>query len=143
MTDFTLLDLTTCNSLSLLENFILNLKEASNTFRYFTKRDLNIVKTHIVSFLVLENNGPVAYGHLEQDKSIVWLGVCVLPNYQGRKLGLMVMNELIAKAKQKKIHEIYLTVDIQNKAAINLYEQLGFIKIELFNNSFKYKLYLI
>ena len=140
MTDYTLFDLTTCDSLNLLENFVLNLEEALNTFRYFTKRDLNIVKTHIVSFLVLENDMPVAYGHLEQYESIVWLGVCVLPNYQGRKLGLMVMNELISKAKKKKIHEIYLTVDRQNKAAINLYEQLGFTKIEVLNRYYKYKL---
>ncbi len=140
MKDFTFLDLTTIDSLRLLENFVENLGDAINTFRYFTKRDLNIVKKHIASFLVLENDAPVAYGHLERVDGIVWLGVCVLPNYQGRKLGMMVMTELIAKAKKKKIPEIYLTVDKSNDAAINLYVQLGFAEIEVFDDYVKYKL---
>jgi ribosomal protein S18 acetylase RimI-like enzyme len=140
MKDFTQLDLTTSDSLQLLENFIGKLEDASSTFRYFNKRDINIVKKHVVSYLVLYNEVPVAYGHLEKVDAVVWLGVCVLPNFQGRKIGTLIMNDLIRKAKKKKIPKIYLTVDKENKSAINLYEQIGFTKIEVFENYYKYKL---
>lgn len=142
MNSYTIQDLTTADSLDLLQEFVANLGDAANTFRYFSKRELSIVKNHLVSLLLLDNGSPVAYGHLEQDDNIVWLGVCVLPNHKGKKLGLLVMNELLAEAKQKKIAQIDLTVDKENLPAIALYEKLCFVQTNVAETYYRYQLIL-
>jgi ribosomal protein S18 acetylase RimI-like enzyme len=112
----------------LLSNFIENLGPASKTFRYFNKRSVEIISKHLVTLLMLENQTPIAYGHLDPENDVVWLGICVLPPNAGKGIGKEMMNALIAKARENQLDRICLTVDQGNLPAINLYEKFNFQK---------------
>jgi ribosomal protein S18 acetylase RimI-like enzyme len=129
----------TGNNVGLLQNFIDNIGESAGTFRYFAKRDVSVIKQHIATLLFTENDKPVAYGHLEREGDEVWLGVCVLPGVKGKGYGKQMMNALIQKAEANNVKKISLTVDKVNKAAVQLYEKLGFKKVAETDSYFKYE----
>ena len=93
-------------NLNLLEIFVSNLGDAALSFRYFAKRDISIVLKHEVTLLILLKGQPVAYGHLEKEKEIIWLGLCVLPNYQQLGFGKSMMKLLMQSAIDLDIKNI-------------------------------------
>jgi len=95
-------------NLNLLEIFVSNLGDAALSFRYFAKRDISIVLKHEVTLLILLKGQPVAYGHLEKEKEIIWLGLCVLPNYQQLGFGKSMMKLLMQSAIDLDIKNISL-----------------------------------
>jgi ribosomal protein S18 acetylase RimI-like enzyme len=111
---------------NILRAFIENAGESLTTFRYFSKRDLNIIKNHILTVLILDNNEPTCYGHLDIEGDIIWLGICVTPSKRHKGYGSQMMKYLIHSALEKNIREIYLKVDTTNKNAIALYKRFGF-----------------
>ncbi len=127
------------NNIFLLQDFINNMGEAATSFRYFARRDIKVIEQHEATLLFIENNRPVAYGHLEKEKDEVWLGICVLPNAKGKGYGKQMMNALIQKATANNIKKISLTVDKINKTAIHLYEKTGFSKVKETDSYFKYE----
>ena len=58
--------------------------------------------------------------------------ICVLPGYQGHGLGRMLMLTAIDTLRTMKFKELTLTVTAHNKAAVQLYEKLGFHTIKSF-----------
>jgi ribosomal protein S18 acetylase RimI-like enzyme len=58
--------------------------------------------------------------------------ICVLPGYQGHGLGRMLMLTAIDTLRTMKFKELTLTVTADNKAAVQLYEKLGFHTIKSF-----------
>ncbi|MEZ5010009.1 MAG: GNAT family N-acetyltransferase [Chitinophagales bacterium] len=127
----------------LLEYFLENLEEAKESFRYFNKRPLSIINSHLCTFLLIaENCQPIAYGHLDKEDDIVWLGIAVNSKSQGKGIGKLMMSHLIRFAQNNNINNIQLSVDIDNVKARNLYEKMGFIcsssfkKYALYNLSF-------
>jgi ribosomal protein S18 acetylase RimI-like enzyme len=127
-----------------LEQFIADAGSSLTSFRYFKKRPLEVIKDHLCTFLLLDKEKPVAYGHLDvsdeaaissmcgSDEKVaptektIWLGIAVSEKYKGKGLGLIMMNQLITFAKQNKVKQIKLSVDNDNAPAIKLYEKLGF-----------------
>ncbi len=57
--------------------------------------------------------------------------VAVTPNYRGRGISKILMNELIAMAKLEGAKELYLEVRSSNRVAQNLYRSLDFKMIGL------------
>ena len=132
----------------LLEQFIAEAGTSLNSFRYFQKRPLDVIKNHLCTFLLLDEGKPVAYGHLDMTneatiaancgskekivptEKTIWLGIAVTEKYLGLGLGVLMMNQLISFAKQNKVKEIKLSVDNDNIGAIKLYEKLGFKLLE-------------
>lgn len=104
----------------LLKEFLLN--PMPSTFRYFTNRDVDqCIQTHTLTLLGLEDGKPVAYAHIDDR----WVGVCVLPEAQGRGYGSLLLDLIIASATT----DLRLTVDITNEQAIRLYTQRGFTTV--------------
>jgi ribosomal protein S18 acetylase RimI-like enzyme len=58
--------------------------------------------------------------------------ICVLPGYQGHRLGRMLMLTAIDTLRTMKFKELTLTVTADNKTAVQLYEKLGFRTIKSF-----------
>ena len=98
----------------------------SEHFRYFNTRPTSIIKNHKLTLIGLVNNIPIAYGHIDYE-TYNWLGICVLDGYQGKGYGKKMMNELIGYADVAGL-ELYLSVDIDNINAINLYSKYNFIE---------------
>lgn len=52
----------------------------------------------------------------------------VLPNYQGKKIGQLLVREFLNIAKAKGKRYVYLTTDCENNSAVNkFYQKLGFL----------------
>ena len=114
----------------LLEQFIAEAGTSLRSFRYFQKRPIEVIKNHVCTFLLLDEEKPVAYGHLDNEEGVTWLGIAVSEKQVGQGLGIMMMNQLISFAKLNGVKEIKLSVDNDNAAAIKLYEKLGFKLVE-------------
>jgi GNAT superfamily N-acetyltransferase len=126
-----------------LKYFINNIGEAGKTFRYFQKRNCDVIKNHITTLLILNENSPIGYGHLEKEGENIWLGICVLPEFKGKGIGKVIMNELIKVARDENLKYIALTVDKDNVGAIKLYLSFGFKLISEEKDCFKYQLELL
>jgi GNAT superfamily N-acetyltransferase len=109
--------------------FIEDLKQGAENFRYFQSRPIEIIHNHLATILILnESDYPVAYGHLEKEGDILWLGLAVADGYVNQGLGNKMMNRLIDLAKQNDETAISLSVDKTNLKAQKLYLNHGFQK---------------
>jgi perosamine synthetase len=111
----------------LLKEFI-SLKEIPNTFRYFKKNNIDIIKNHIITFLLYENNKIAGYFHIDYEKedNTYWFGLCILPLYQNKRYGTKIMEYIFNHPKIINISNIKLSVDNDNIYAIKLYKNFGF-----------------
>ena len=101
----------------------------SSYFRYYTKRDISVIKDHLVTYIGIIQNKPVAYGHIDysKDENKYWLGICLLEEYQGKGYGKQIMNKLIDTFNNSiNIDRLYLTVDKDNTKAISMYKNYLF-----------------
>ncbi len=119
---------------NLVSNFLKNAGNSLKTFRYFEKRTFDILNNHIVTCVLMQNDGTiVGYGHLDKEGDNIWLGIAVSENNLGKGLGKIIINFLINFAIKNKLKAIKLTVDNSNKQAICLYEKVGFIAVSIQN----------
>lgn len=96
-----------------------------NTFRYYCKRDISIIKNHILTILLIINEKIVGYAHIDHDENKSWFGICIIDEYQSKGYGRQLMNYVFNHEKIKNL-EVYLTVDLTNLYAIKLYINFGF-----------------
>jgi ribosomal-protein-alanine N-acetyltransferase len=120
---YTIIEITE-NNIDLLNNFVLN-NTFSSTFRYFNKRKVDVIKNHIITVLLIENNIPIGYSHIDYDINY-WFGICILDNYKNKGYGSILMNYIFNDTKIKELNNIYLTVDKININAIKLYLKFNF-----------------
>lgn len=57
------------------------------------------------------------------------LNVCVTPDHQGRGLGRLMIDRLMAIAKRNKVRIAFLEVRLSNERAFELYSGMGFNEI--------------
>jgi ribosomal protein S18 acetylase RimI-like enzyme len=116
------------NNNYLLNEFLNN--SIPGTFRYFNKRSVNVISNHLITLILIDNNLPVGYAHIDYDDNKYWFGICILENYQGKGYGKKLMEYIFNHKKITNIDKIYLTVDKINDIAINLYKKYNFNIIE-------------
>ena len=116
------------NNNYLLNDFLNN--SIPGTFRYFNKRSINVIKNHIITLILIDDNLPVGYAHIDYDDNKYWFGVCILDNYQGKGYGKKIMEYIFNHERIKNIDNIYLTVDKVNYIAISLYKKYNFYIVE-------------
>ncbi len=103
---------------ALLDSFVAH--EMPSTFRYFATRTVDTcLATHTLTLVVPD----VAYAHLDDR----WIGVCVLPEFQGRGIGAFLLDLILAYAHVERIHSLRLTVDKTNVVALDMYRRRGFV----------------
>ena len=56
------------------------------------------------------------------------LHINLLPEYQGKGFGTLMINSLLDELKEKKVKSIMLLADAENTGAIRFYERNGFKK---------------
>ena len=115
---------------NLVEEFLKNAGSSEDKFRYFATRPIEVLKNHIVTFVVMKEKKVVGYAHLENENGKTWLGTAVIEEETGKGIGKMLMDKLFAEAISKGIKEITLTVDKDNAAAFSLYKKYGFKILE-------------
>ena len=120
----------------LVKEFIEHSGNSIRTFRYFYNRKYDVICNHLVTYLLYDDSGfPIGYGHLEFEKGKFWLGIAISEKFKGCGFGTKMMSKLIEFAIEKKLLSIFLTVDIENITAINLYRKCGFRTIDHFSES--------
>lgn len=128
---------------TLVDKFISSLIMGKVNFRYFQKRPVNIINTHLLTLIAVEESGnPVAYGHLEKEEGTLWLGIAVADDHYNRGLGTMMMKKLIDSAKEKDETAISLSVDKNNIKAQKLYLKMGFFQTAEFLDRLTFQLKL-
>lgn len=98
-------------------------------FRYYDSRPLEIIDNHLATFIIHHESKSIAYGHLDQEDGVIWLGIAIAGPFQGQGLGKLMMIHLLTYARLQKISKIKLAVDLDNSAAIPLYQKFGFKEI--------------
>lgn len=111
--------------------FAEGLKEGRSTFRYFMSRSPEVIRNHATTMLVESGGRDVAYGHLDEEAGVTWLGIAVADGLTGRGWGRVVMRELITDAARLGISTLRLRVDRDNAPAQQLYRQFGFEVVEI------------
>lgn len=101
----------------------------SKSFRYFQSRDMQVLKNHLVTVLIIENNKLLGYGHIDKEK-FNWLGIYVSKDFRSRGIGNRLMNFLVEESTIQGLDIIRLTVDNNNTIALKLYKKQGFEVIE-------------
>ena len=118
-------------NIHILQKFI-NLNNSEN-FTYYDKRSKEVIKNHIITVVLHEEEEIIGYGHLDYEEK-VWLGICVLDKHTGQGYGKKIMNFLLKEAKNKKIKQIYLSFYEGNVIAHNLYKKFGFEDTKIENS---------
>ena len=125
------------NNIYLLKQFIKF--NNSKTFRYFNKRNIDVINNHLITIILTNDKDIIGYGHLDFENK-VWLGICVNENFRGGGYGTKIIKYLIDYAEKNQIENIYLTVDKENIVAKKFYEKHNFfIEKENDNIFFMYK----
>lgn len=110
------------NSFESLKNFLSRSQLGLKSFRYFQKREYDVILSHIYTCLYFVGDECVGYGHLDPHDNKIWLGIIVRDDYVGNGYGNLILNDL----KKQTNDNIYLSVDKDNLIAINLYKKNGF-----------------
>lgn len=105
----------------LLRSFLDN--PIPSTFRYYSARSVDeCLARHTLTLIGTQEGRPICYGHLDDG----WIGICVLPSHQRQGLGKALLRFLLKYALLEGIHQVRLTVDINNDPAVQLYKSIGF-----------------
>lgn len=78
-----------------------------------------LIKRKVVGFYVAHN--------LPRIQESTLMDICVLPSYQGKGIGGLLIQDMLALLKQDNICTIFLEVRASNKPAIALYENYNFV----------------
>jgi ribosomal protein S18 acetylase RimI-like enzyme len=81
-------------------------------------------QNNVVGFAFLKIKKRLPNGHFSAE-----LGIVVDEVHRGKGLGSKLMENLLKLARQENIHEIFLTVLIDNVKAMQLYDKHGFKKV--------------
>lgn len=112
--------------ITLLKYFLENAGESLSKFRYFDSRNIDCISNHLVTLLLMFNNSPIGYGHLDKENEIIWLGICISEKFTNKGLGTIILDRLLSDSKKLNIAKVNLTVDKDNIIAIRLYLRIGF-----------------
>jgi RimJ/RimL family protein N-acetyltransferase len=129
-----ILEVKTANRNS-VKKFLLNGGSSLQTFRYFEKRNPEIIQNHLVTSVLIKEKQVIGYGHLEREKDKIWLGIAIVESQLGKGYGLYLINFLIRSARKLQIDLLHLSVDKINFGAIKLYEKVGFFKVDELNEN--------
>ena len=118
-----------------IEHFFRLNEKNQKTFRYFKKRNFDVIKSHIKTLLLCDSDNILGYGHLDSQDNKIWLGVMVCDDCVGKGFGNIIMKKLLENIN----NDIFLSVDKINLSAINLYKKNNFITIDEYDNYFLMK----
>lgn len=122
-------------------------KKLTNRGLYKLLATIGLLKSYI--YLLCVNDSIIGCGALIKKLNLstlkieIWVaGIHILEQYRRQNLGSKLMQLLIDECKAGGNKYIYLYVDKNNIAAINLYHKLGFQIIDTYKHYFK-MIYLI
>jgi RimJ/RimL family protein N-acetyltransferase len=122
-------------NIDLIHQFLMNAGDSLKTFRYFEKRQPEVIYNHLITNVLVKNSQVIGYGHLEREGDKIWLGIAIVHFQLGMGYGSFLLNSLIDSARKLRLSILHLTVFKVNIEAIKLYEKVGFTLIEEINDN--------
>jgi len=81
-------------------------------------------------FFLTYNEEDIGYGQIiKSSEGYYLINFGVIPEYRGQGNGKFFLNEILTKAKEYGIKELFLKVENDNTRAVNLYYNMGFEEI--------------
>lgn len=79
----------------------------------------------------LIGTGVIRWKYSRDTKRFGWwlYAIWINPDFRGRGLGVVLMENLFKELRLWNVEQVYLTVDNTNTIAQNLYNKLGFVEI--------------
>lgn len=104
------------------DEYIVRTKNFMQSQVYVPEHEIFVMSPNdeVASFCIIWTDELNKFGHFEP--------VGTHPNYQGKGLGKVLLNEALTQLKQEKMREASVCVDFDNPNAIRLYEAVGFQK---------------
>lgn len=68
-----------------------------------------------------------AYGEEETPQEATVISVYVTPSARGKGISTLLMRAILDELKKAGIHKVWIGVNIQQKAALHLYQKTGFV----------------
>lgn len=134
LNDIEVIDVCQLNKTEIYNTFLSNIHDYN--FRYFSNRKINCLDNHITTLVLYDTKKSKYFGYAHIDYvNKYWLGIYIHPEYQGQYIGTLFLNYLLQYKENYKLYKISLTVDLNNKSAINLYIKNNF-KIVNQNDSY-------
>lgn len=86
-----------------------------------------ILENSSFCFSAYDNNTLVGFGRVVTDKKVnaIILDLIVHPDFQGKSIGKVILDQLVVKCKELNIHDIQL---FSAKNKLKFYEKRGFVK---------------
>lgn len=91
--------------------------------------------------VAVANNKVIGFGYYsefrfrEAYKYTVEHSVYVHPEFQGRKTGHLLLENLIQLAKNQKLHTMIAVIDSENQASVKFHEKFGFTTVGIIKES--------
>ena len=76
---------------------------------------------------------PLKHKNLENNEKIKYFGIlaiAITPEFKRQGIGKLLIDDFESTAKKKGFNNLRLSVDVENLAAINFYEKLGWEKFQ-------------
>lgn len=94
--------------------------DEQNYWKYVTTSE------NVHFFKVYEKNVLVATAHLELAEEILYMDVMVIPEYQGKGIATIVLDDIQSGNLISGFDRIEVAIDENNVASIRLFEKMGF-----------------
>lgn len=106
------------------------IETASNPFPWTKKTLLSCIGGRYVTRQLIVDNVVVGFyvGDLVIDEFTL-MEICVLPDFQGKGYGQLLLSDFLSKAKEKQVLKCHLEVRAKNIAAQMLYMNNGFMQV--------------
>jgi ribosomal protein S18 acetylase RimI-like enzyme len=109
-----------------IKKFIDSNPNGLKKFRYFNKRGFDVIKNHLKTLLLVDNEKIVGYSHLDREGDDIWFGIMICDDCVGKGHGSFLIKETLSEF----YGDVKLTVDKDNLPAINLYTKNNFKILE-------------
>lgn len=125
LNDIKVIEVCQLNKTEIYDKFLSKINNSS--FRYFHNRNIDCLDNHITTIVLYDTKHStyIGYAHIDYVNKY-WLGIYIQPDYQGQYIGSLLLKYILEYKNNGKLHEISLTVDLDNQSAINLYKKNDF-----------------
>lgn len=104
------------------------------SFRYFENRGIHHVLKIFSANMVISNNNPIGYFHIDIEEEVAWFGIFIKPSSQGKGYSHLIIEKAQEICRENNIQGLTLSVDRDNHRAISAYRNKCFVT---FDNSDK------
>jgi len=99
------------------------------SFTYYNKRGYEVLHNHVVTRVLMHDENPVGYYHIDKDQDKYWFGILIKDANTGKGLSKILLDDAVAQSYSRKI-DLHLSVYKSNSVAYRLYKKYNFFVVK-------------